>query len=84
MILDGAILNRPRIWLAGLQLFAANPSGVELVLSWSMFAVFVGFGVWLCAGVLRRHHRGRPTGGVVVLAGVAVLGLRLVPVGDAP
>ena len=26
--LDGAILNRPRIWLAGLRLFAANPLGV--------------------------------------------------------
>ena len=28
MAIDGAILNRPKIWLAGLQLFAANPFGV--------------------------------------------------------
>ena len=26
--LDGAILNRPKIWLAGIQLIAANPFGV--------------------------------------------------------
>lgn len=25
---DGAVMNRPRIWLAGLQLFAVNPFGV--------------------------------------------------------
>ena len=28
MTLDGAIVNRPKIWLAGLQLFAVNPFGV--------------------------------------------------------
>jgi len=28
LTLDGAILNRPRIWFAGLRLFAANPLGV--------------------------------------------------------
>ncbi len=28
LALDGAILNRPKIWLAGLGLFAANPMGV--------------------------------------------------------
>ena len=28
LALDGAILNRPKIWLAGLRLFAANPFGV--------------------------------------------------------
>ena len=28
LVLDGAILNRPKIWLAGLQLFAANPMGM--------------------------------------------------------
>ena len=26
--LDGAVMNRPKIWLAGLQLFAVNPLGV--------------------------------------------------------
>ena len=30
LALDAAVLNRPRIWLAGLRLFAANPSGVGL------------------------------------------------------
>ena len=28
LALDGAILNRPKIWLAGLRLFAANPLGI--------------------------------------------------------
>ena len=28
LTIDDSILNRPRIWLAGRQLFAANPSGV--------------------------------------------------------
>ena len=178
MILDGAILNRPRIWLAGLQLFAANPSGVGLgnsgtiasaflldgipgirtmisahitllaefgwivgwawfafiglalygvrgcprvgiafaglvvsgctstvfdwpvlfdfaeqgglgmmnwVLSWSMFLMFVAFGGWLIAGVVgRRTRRVRPTIAMLALAGVTVLGLRLVPTGNAP
>ena len=30
LTIDDSILNRPRIWLAGLRLFAANPSGVGL------------------------------------------------------
>ena len=30
LALDGSILNRPKIWLAGLRLFAANPDGVGL------------------------------------------------------
>ena len=30
LALDDSILNRPRIWLAGLRLFAANPGGVGL------------------------------------------------------
>ena len=176
LMLDDSILNRPRIWLAGLQLFAANPNGVGLgnsgavasaflldgipevrtmisahitllaefgwiigwvwfafiglalcgvwespriglafaglalsgcsstvfdwpvlfdfaeqgrlgmmnwVLSWTMFMSFVGFGMWLILGRLRRSHRGRPAI-AVVLAGVVVLGLRLLPAGDAP
>ena len=28
LALDGAVMNRPKIWLAGLKLFAANPLGV--------------------------------------------------------
>ena len=176
MSLDGSILNRPKIWLAGLRLFAANPNGVGLgnsgavasaflldgipeirtmisahitllaefgwmvgwawfafiglalcgvresprvgiafaglvlsgcsstifdwpvlfdlaeqgglgmanwVLSWAMFATFVGFGAWLVVGRMRRPHRGRPAV-AVALAGVAVLGLRIVSVGNAP
>ena len=176
LMLDGSILNRPNIWLAGLRLFAANPDGVGLgnsgavasaflldgipeirtmisahitllaefgwivgwawfafiglalcgvrespsaglafaglvlsgcsstifdwpvlfdfaeqgglgmanwVLSWAMFVLFIGFAAWLVVGRMRRPHRGRPTVGVV-LAGVAVLGLRLVPTGNAP
>ena len=176
MSLDGSILNRPKIWLAGLRLFAANPNGVGLgnsgavasaflldgipeirtmisahitllaefgwmvgwawfafiglalcgvresprvgiafaglvlsgcsstifdwpvlfdfaeqgglgmmnwVLSWVMLVMFLAFGVWLVAGRMRRPHRGRPTV-AVALAGVAVLWLRLAPVGNAP
>lgn len=177
LVLDGAILNRPKIWLAGLQLFAANPNGVGLgnsgvvasaflldgipevrtmisahitllaefgwtvgwawfafiglalwgvresprvsiafaglllsacsstifdwavlfdfagqgglgmvnwVLSWMMFAMFMGSGVWLVAGMMRLFHRGRPVIVAVTLAGVVTLGLRLVPAGNAP
>ena len=176
LMLDGSILNRPKIWLAGLRLFAANPDGVGLgnsgavasafllagipevrtmisthitllaefgwivgwawfafiglalcgvresprvgiafaglalsgcsstifdwpvlfdfaergglgmanwVLSWAMFVLFVGLGVWLIAGVGRRTRSVRPTI-AVAMAGVAVLWLRLVPVGNAP
>ena len=174
-MLDGSILNRPKIWLAGLRLFAANPDGVGLgnsgavasaflldgipevrtmisahitllaefgwivgwvwfafiglalygvresprvgiafaglalagcsstifdwpvlfdlaeqgglgmanwVLSWVILVLFIGFGVWLVAGRMRRPHRGRPTI-AVALAGVVVLGLRLLPAGNA-
>ena len=177
MILDGAILNRPRIWLAGLRLFAANPCGVGLgnsgavasaflldgipeirtmisahitllaefgwivawawfasiglalcglkecprigisfaglvlsgcsstvfdwpvlfdfaeqgglgmmnwALSWTMFAMFAGFGAWLIWARLRRGWNPRSASAVVVLAGMAVLGVRLVPAGNAP
>ena len=28
LALDGAVMNRPKIWLAGLRLFASNPMGV--------------------------------------------------------
>lgn len=45
--------------------------------------MFVGFGVWLVMRVVRRGWNPRPTI-AVALADVAVLGLRLVPVGDAP
>ena len=34
MALDGSMLNRPRIWLVGLRLFAANPDGVGATRSW--------------------------------------------------
>ena len=177
MALDGSILNRPRIWLAGLQLFAANPDGVGLgnsgavasafllegvpeirtmvsahltllaefgwlagwtwlsfiglalcgvrssprigiafaglalsgcsstvfdwpvlldfaergglgmanwVLSWMSLALFLGLGAWLAAWAVRRIRRVRPAFATVALAGMAVLGLRLVPPGDAP
>ena len=46
--------------------------------------MFMGFGVWLIAGVGRRTRSVRPTIASFVLAGVLVLGLRLVPIGDAP
>ncbi len=39
--LDGSILNRPKIWLAGLRLFAANPCGVGLGNSGTLASVFL-------------------------------------------
>ena len=39
--LDDLILNRPRIWLAGLQLFSANPSGVGLGNSGAIASAFL-------------------------------------------
>ena len=178
LALDGSILNRPKIWLAGLRLFAANPDGVGLgnsgalasafllpgdvpdvrtlvsshltllaeggwlvgwahfaflalalcgvrrsprvglafaglalsgcsstvfdwptlfdfaergglgtvnwALSWMMFALFLGLGAWLAAGAVRNPRSARPAFASAALAGLAVLGLRLVPPGDAP
>ena len=178
LALDGSALNRPRIWLAGLRLFAANPDGVGLgnsgalasafllgpdvpeirtmigahltllaefgwiagwtwlsfiglalcgvrssprvglafaglalsgcsstvfdwptlfdfaergglgmvnwALSWMMFALFLGLGARLAAGAMRRPRSARPAFASAALAGLVVLGLRLVPPGDAP
>ncbi len=41
LVIDDSILNRPRIWLAGLQLFAANPSGVGLGNSGAVASAFL-------------------------------------------
>ena len=41
LVIDNSILNRPRIWLAGLQLFAANPSGVGLGNSGAVASAFL-------------------------------------------
>ena len=41
MTIDDSILNRPRIWLAGLRLFAANPSGVGLGNSGAVASAFL-------------------------------------------
>ena len=41
LLLDDSILNRPRIWLAGLQLFSANPSGVGLGNSGAIASAFL-------------------------------------------
>ena len=41
LALDGSILNRPKIWHAGLQLFAANPNGVGFGNSGTLASVFM-------------------------------------------
>ena len=41
LALDGAILNRPKIWLAGLRLFAANPLGVGFGKSGEITSAFM-------------------------------------------
>ena len=41
LTLDGAILNRPRIWLAGLRLAAANPFGVGFGGSGALASAFL-------------------------------------------
>ncbi len=41
LALDGSILNRPKIWLAGLRLFAANPGGVGLGNSGTLVSAFL-------------------------------------------
>ena len=41
LALDGSILNRPKIWLAGLRLFAANPGGVGLCNSGTLASAFL-------------------------------------------
>ena len=39
--LDGAVMNRPKIWLAGLRLFAANPLGVGFGRSGEIASAFL-------------------------------------------
>ena len=41
LALDGAILNRPKIWLAGLRLFAANPLGIGFGKSGEITSAFM-------------------------------------------
>ena len=41
LAIDGSILNRPKIWLAGLRLFAANPDGVGLGNSGAIVSAFL-------------------------------------------
>lgn len=41
LALDGSILNRPKIWLAGLRLFAANLDGVGLGNSGALASAFL-------------------------------------------
>ena len=45
LVLDDSILNRPKIWLAGLQLFAANPGGVGLGNSGTLASAFLLDGI---------------------------------------
>ena len=41
LALDGAVMNRPKIWLAGLKLFAANPLGVGFGKSGEIASAFM-------------------------------------------
>ena len=41
LALDGAVMNRPKIWLAGLRLFAANPMGVGFGSSGEIASAFM-------------------------------------------
>jgi len=41
LALDGAVMNRPKIWLAGFQLFAANPMGVGVGNSGEIASAFM-------------------------------------------
>ena len=41
LALDGAVMNRPKIWFAGLQLFAANPMGVGFGSSGEIASAFM-------------------------------------------
>ena len=41
LALDGAVMNRPKIWLVGLKLFAANPMGVRFGNSGEIASAFM-------------------------------------------
>ena len=41
LALDGAVMNRPKIWLAGLRLFAVNPLGVGFEKSGEIASAFM-------------------------------------------
>lgn len=52
--LDGAIANRPRIWIAGLKLFAANPLGIGLGESGRVASAFLLDGIQ-CRTLINSH-----------------------------
>ncbi|MBR2771937.1 MAG: hypothetical protein IKD78_07990, partial [Bacteroidales bacterium] len=55
LTIDDSILNRPRIWFAGLQLFAANPSGVGLGNSGTVASAFLLPGIPEVRTMINAH-----------------------------
>ena len=55
LALDGSILNRPKIWHAGLQLFAANLNGVGLGNSGTLASAFMLDGIPPVRTMINSH-----------------------------
>ena len=85
LALDGSILNRPRIRLAGLRLFAANPSGVGLGNSGTVASAFLLDGIPEVRTMISAHITLLAEFGWLVgwmwlaFIGLALCGVRLSP-----
>ena len=67
LALDGAVMNRPKIWLAGLKLFAANPLGVGFGKSGEIASALM-----LPDGITVRKPAGSVPGGLPGQLGIMV------------
>ena len=85
LVLDDSILNRPKIWLAGLQLFAANPSGVGLGNSGTLASAFLLDGIPEIRTMISAHITLLAEfGWIVGWAWLAFIGLALCGVRVSP
>ena len=85
LVLDDSILNRPKIWLAGLRLFAANPSGVGLGNSGTVASAFLLDGIPEVRTMISAHITLLAEfGWIVGWAWLAFIGLALCGVRVSP
>lgn len=63
-VIDGAVANRPSIWLAGLKLYAANPQGAGVGNSGKIVSAFLLDGI-TCRTLVNSHLTLLAEGGIV-------------------
>ena len=85
LVLNGSVLNRPRIWLAGLRLFAANSNGVGLGNSGVIASAFLLDGIPEVRTMISAHITLLAEfGWIVGWAWFAFIGLALWGVRESP